>query len=332
MINIRKSKLEISEANWKIIAYDLIGKLKARKSIIIKSVKLENLLKISKKMITSVMKEKIRISLDERKKVILEKWEKVIKLNNRKIFRKVELYVSTKKMWSETVKFIRDRLEKERIEAEKRKIKRLKQKWRKLVKKEIIKKRITSLKQAKNKLKLSEEWGMFKEQICLIGVIIKIQIDDQSNRTQQKRKLLKDMIKTNAMNLKSWFQLVKEKYDRKMKFGWMIKDMNSSLMETENQLKMTEQYEETKIKWRQCKIDEEYLIFKQFEKNNVFFFNRTLWNQLRDRKIWLSRERNYNEQRKITGHQMEAKKRNSVGLNEHKKAKEGRKNCDIRLN
>jgi hypothetical protein len=73
-IKIRKNKLEISEVNWKIIACDLVGKMKARKSIIIQSVKLDSQLKRSKRMI--------------------------VKLNNKRIFRKIELCVSTRRMRS----------------------------------------------------------------------------------------------------------------------------------------------------------------------------------------------------------------------------------------
>jgi hypothetical protein len=166
MSKIRKKQMEA-------FANGLVCKMKTRRNIVNKSIVMESCLKKSKKIIANVIKENVKLSICERRKGIQRKWEMIVKLESKKCFSIVELCVTIRRIWSDNIKragdgrikYIRDKLEKERIEAPKRRIKRLRQKCRMLFKKRSMENMTRHLKQAKVSLECSEIWNMFEEQI-----------------------------------------------------------------------------------------------------------------------------------------------------------------------
>jgi hypothetical protein len=223
MVNIRKKQMMVRMSNWKALAGGIINKMETRKSIIVKSIIMENCLKKSKKIIASDIKEKVERNVHEKSEAILKNWETMVKFESKRCFSMVELCVTTKRIWSVSIKnigdgifkYIRDKLEKERIEAQKRRIKRLRQKCRTLIKKRSMENIVKSIKQTKIILKCSELWGIFEEQLRGCGKIMLGKLYNIRDSTTKKREKLNEMLVLNASRSKEWVQKAAEKYNRR---------------------------------------------------------------------------------------------------------------------
>jgi hypothetical protein len=146
------------------------------------------------------------------------------------------------------------------------------------------------LKRAESKLKWSSECVRFEERKFDIGETIERKIFEWCNAVTRRKLLMNEFVMKCANNVKKELQTCNERFEKGLIFADILKYMMGSLKDINNEIVHNNSYEEIMIEWYQKKIDEEYKMKRQFEKGNVFYFSKDVWNKLRERKVLLSFE------------------------------------------
>jgi hypothetical protein len=152
----------------------------------------------------------------------------------------------------------------------------------------VFDKKKSIMKRAESKLKWSSECVRFEERKFDIGEPIEREIFEWCNAGTRRKLLMNEFVKKCANNVKKELQICNERFKRRSIFADTLKYIMGSLKNINNEIMLNNSYKEVMIEWYQKKIDEEYKMKRQFEKGNVFYFSKDVWNKLRERKVMLS--------------------------------------------
>jgi hypothetical protein len=134
--------------------------------------------------------------------------------------------------------------------------------------------------QLNNKLTWLKNWNTFISLKKEIGSTIKEKLSEKSKVALARNRCLFSIINIGAKKISNWFEAKKKTVRLNADLNSSISQMIYSVQETKDVMKQEENYEKTFSSYTEesIKISEKYV--KQFEEDNLFYFDKKTWKKL----------------------------------------------------